>query len=289
MKLKSAILAVAGSILLWSATVMADSKPANPSALNPHAWEKLSVSLGAFVSNTNTGVRVGSGLGVDVDVEDVLGLETSDTVLRAEALWRFTPNRRHRLDASWFALRRAASRTIGEDFDIKDRHGNTITIRAGSQVDSHFDLDVIEAAYSYSFIQDDRLDLAAVGGLYVMPVRFGFKASGITDASGSLNFTAPLPVAGLRLDVALTPRLYLRTGSQIFAIDYQNFSGHLTQLRAAVELVPIKNVGVGIGVDSMRFAFEAKGEDYPNVDMRGTVEYEYTGIQLYGKLLFGRD
>lgn len=262
----------------------ADSPSANGSMNDP--WEKFSVSLGAFLSDTQSSVRVGGGLGVDVDVEKALGLESKTAVLRADSLWRFSHNRRHRLDASWFALRRSADRKIGEDFDIKDRNGNIVTVQAGSEVKSHFNLDIIETSYSYSFVQDDRVDLAVGGGFYVMPIRFGLDASGVTDTSGSLNFTAPLPVVGLRMDVALNPKWYVRTGSQLFYIQYQGFTGRLTQTRAAIEYLPVKHVGLGIGVDNMRFAFEGTGKDYPNVDLSGNVNFEYTGLQLYGKFLF---
>ncbi len=266
--------------------VFADSPPANPSALTPNPWEKFSVSLGAFISNTNTGVRIGSGVGLDVDVEEVLGLDAQTSVFRADSLWRFTRNRRHRLDASWFALRRTANRTVGEDFDIEDRHGNKTTIQAGSNIESHFDLDIIETAYSYSFLQDERVDLAGIFGVYVMPISFGLKSSGLVDAQGSLSFTAPLPAIGFRTDVAITPKWFLRSNAQIFAIEYENFSGYLSQIRAAVEFLPIRHVGIGIGVDSMRFGVEGKGEDYPGVDLRGNVDFQYTGLQLYGKVFF---
>jgi hypothetical protein len=264
----------------------ADSTPANPSALLPEPWEKFSVSLGTFLSNTESSVRLGSGLGLDLNIEDVLGLETKTSVLRAETFWRFSHNRRHRLDASWFALRRTANRTLGEDFDIKDSDGNTVTIQAGSNIESHFNLDIIQAAYSYSFIQDDRLDLAAVGGFYIMPINFGLTATRVTTAEKNLKFTAPLPVVGLRLDVALTPKWYLRTGSQFFYVEYGSFTGKLTELRAAVEFLPVKHFGVGLGVDSMRFRLAANSEDYPNINLNGKVELEYTGLQLYGKLRF---
>jgi hypothetical protein len=271
---------------LFVAGARADSTPQNPSALYPEPWEKFSVSLGAFLSNTTSGVRVGSGMGLDINLEDLLGMEDKTTVARAEAFWRFTPNRKHRLDASWFALRRSANRKVGEDFDIKDRNGNTVTINAGSDVSSHFNLDIIETAYSYSFIQDDRLDLAVSGGVYIMPIDFGLTATGASNADETMKFTAPLPVVGLRMDVALTPKWYLRTGSQFFYIQYQNFTGSLTQLRAAVEYLPFKHFGVGLGLDTMRFNMEATRESDPNIDFKGNVDFRYTGLQLYGKLRF---
>jgi hypothetical protein len=78
-------------------------------------WEKFGVDLGVFLFKTDSEFRIGSGLGVDIDVEDILGLDDSDTVFRTDASWRFSENRRHRLDFTWFSLRRDGSRKIGDD------------------------------------------------------------------------------------------------------------------------------------------------------------------------------
>jgi len=124
-------------------------------------WEKFSLNAGYFISNTNTNLSLGSGLGVTVDVEELLGLDTTNNVFRIDAFWRFTDNRRHRLDFTWFSFRRDGNRTIGQDIEYEDDEGNIITIPAGSQVNTKFNLDIYKAAYSYSFFQDDRMDLAA--------------------------------------------------------------------------------------------------------------------------------
>lgn len=85
-------------------------------------------------------------------------------------------------------------------------------------------------SYSYSFFQDDRVDLAVSIGVYVMPIDFGVKVSGVLDEGGSEKFTAPLPVFGLRL--------------------------------------------------------EAEGEDWPGIDLKGNVEFNYAGVQLYLRLFY---
>jgi len=69
----------------------------NP-ASNDTPWEKFSLNLGYFISHTNTDLRLGSGLGVTVDVEELLGLDATNSVFRVDTFWRFTENRRHRLD-----------------------------------------------------------------------------------------------------------------------------------------------------------------------------------------------
>ena len=254
--------------------------------LEKKPWEKFGANFGVFVSATDSNFRIGSGVGLDIDVEGLLGLDSTNSVFRTDALWRFSKNRRHRLDFTWFAFRRDGTKQIGRDFTIEDNNGNLITIDAGTNVNSFFDLDIYEVAYSYSFFQDDRIDLAAGLGLYILPMDFGISAAGLINEEGSARFTAPLPVLGLRMDIALTPKWFIRTGSQIFYLEYENFTGSVLEFRAALEYNPWKHVGIGLGLDALGVRVEADGEDYPEIDFKGNVEFNYTGLQLYLRIFY---
>ncbi|RLC19442.1 MAG: hypothetical protein DRI24_00140 [Deltaproteobacteria bacterium] len=250
-------------------------------------WEKFSFNVGAFMANSNTDLRFGSGVGVSVNVEEALGMDAENRVFRMEGYWRFTDNRRHRLGLSWFSFNRTGTKTVGEAIVIEPPEGDDITIPIGTEVESFFDLDIFQLDYSYSFIQDNRLDLAGQFGLYVMPMNFGISATGLVDEEGTQNFMAPLPVIGLKLDVLLAPKWYFRTGSQIFYLKYENFTGSLINLRSAVEYNPWKHVGFGLGIDAMRMGLQADGVgDYPGIDLKGNVQFDYTGVMLYGRVFF---
>jgi hypothetical protein len=254
--------------------------------LEEKPWEKFCVNTGVFLTALDSSVRFGSGLGVDIDVEKALDLNSTNTVFRADALWRFTQNRRHRIDFTWFSFRRDGNRQIVEDIIIEDDDGNTITIPSGSSVEAFFDLDIYELAYSYSFFQDDRIDLAAGIGIYVMPIDFGIKVSGLLDEDEEENFTAPLPVFSLRMDVALNPRWFIRTGAQVFYVEIDNFNGSIMEFRTALEYNPWKHVGIGLGFDTLGIRIESENEDWPGIDLNGKVEFNYAGLQLYLRLFF---
>ena len=275
------ILATAVLLLLTHQSVRAEEWN-----LEEKPWEKFGANFGVFMSATDTSFRIGSGVGLDIDVEELLDLDTTSTVFRTDALWRFSKNRRHRLDFTWFAFKRDGTKQIGQDITIEDGDGNPITIDAGTTINAFFDLDIYEVAYSYSFFQDDRIDLAAGLGLYIMPLDFGLKATGLIDEEGSAKFTAPLPVLGLRMDFALTPQWFIRTGSQIFYLKYENFTGSVLEFRAALEYNPWKHVGIGLGFDSLVVKVEADGQDYPEIDFKGNVEFNYTGFQLYLRIFY---
>ena len=56
--------------------------------------------------------------------------------------------------------------------------------------------------------------------------------------------------------------------------------------QGALEYVPWKHFGIGLGVDSFVMAAEADGEDYPMIDFTGYVEFSYVGLQLYATIPF---
>lgn len=249
-------------------------------------WETYGLSAGFFVSNLNTSFRLGSGIGVDVDAEELLDLDSTSNVFRVGGLWRFSDNKKHRVDLSWFAFHRSGSKTLAQDIEIENRDGDTVTINAGTRVKTAFDIDIYQLAYSYSFLQDDRIDFAASLGLYVMPIEYSIRAVGAANLEGKQDFTAPLPTFGLRLDIALTPTWYFRSGTQLFYLEYDQFTGSLLSSNTAIEYKPWKHVGIGLGIDSFNLSVEAKGEDYPSIDFRGNVDFEYVGAQLYARFFF---
>lgn len=245
-------------------------------------WDKFTINLGAFFSSSSSNVRLSAkGVGVGIDVEEALGLDVSTSVFRADGMWRFSDNRRHRADLSWFALRRSGETTLGQDIVIDD-----VTYPTGSQVNTEFDMDVFKAAYSYSFFQDDRMDIGAGLGLYIMPISFELNATGLLNGQAAESVTAPLPVFGLRADFALTPKWLLKSSIDFFYLEYEQFKGSVFDTKFAVEYKAFKHVGFGAGIENFNMAIEAEGEDYPEIDLVGKIEYRYLGAMLYATFYF---
>lgn len=55
---------------------------------------------------------------------------------------------------------------------------------------------------------------------------------------------------------------------------------------AAVEYKPWEHVGIGVGFDALQVDIEAEGEDWPEIDLNGKLQFNYTGLQLYLRLFF---
>ncbi|MDH3576178.1 MAG: outer membrane beta-barrel protein [Desulfobacteraceae bacterium] len=260
----------------WAKDADSDDKP----------WKKFNVDVGYFISNVDTNLSLGSGLGLTVNVEDLLGLDTNNNVFRIDAFWRFTDNLRHRFDFTWFSFRRDGSTTVGRDFTIKDKNDNEIEILAGTRVNSKFNLDIYRARYSYSFFQDDRMDLAFSIGAYVMPIDIGLQAAGLINFDETERFTAPLPTLGLRMDFAITPKWFLRSNFEIFYLEINEFTGTIYETNVAIEYIPWKHLGFGLAGNVFSLGIEADGEDYPGIDFKGELKFRYSGLLLYAKVPF---
>jgi len=245
-------------------------------------WEKFSVQGGAFFAALSNKVTVGSpGAGVAVDLEQALGLEAQNTVFRLGTLYRIGEKRRHRVDLDYLYFNRDSTKTLGQGILV-----DNVSLGAGTVVETTFNYQIIRAAYSYSFFQDDRMDLAASFGLFVMPIKFEMSASGLGANEGNFDFTAPLPAFGLRGDFAITPRWMLRTNLDLFYLEYAAFRGALVDARVAVEYNPWDHFGFGLGLDSFKLRLSAEDEDYPSVDFQGSINSQFFGVQLYARYFF---
>ena len=259
----------------------------------PYPWEKFYMDVGVYFASLDSGLTLGGskGLGLKLDVEDLLGLETSDVSYRLAAGYRIGKKRRHKLDLSWFRFHRDGENTIVEAIPIPPEIGGEPgdTIGPGT-IESVFNFDIYKLKYEYSFILDERADLNVGIGLFIMPIEFGvtYEAGGITSGSVEESITAPLPVVGLGFDFAITPKWIIRQQLEFFYLEYDNFEGGIQSLSVALEYFPWKHVGFGLGADGMNVHLKVSEEtDYPGLgDFVGTLDFAYIGAQLYMKFVF---
>ncbi len=245
-------------------------------------WERFSLSLGGFITTLDSTVVLGAkelGTGLEINVEDALNLDSSLTVFRGDAFVRLGSSKRHRLDFSYYDLRRSATRTLTKDLEIG---GNIYPI--GTTVDSSLDFQIIKGGYSYSLLQDNRVDIALGLGMFVIPIDLEVSAAGRRSTSESI--TAPLPFVHFRADIALTPKFFLRQTYELFYMEVNSFQGSLFNGLIALEYNPWKYIGFGLGYNIFRVALKAEGSDYPNIDFVGKIQLNYGGLLLYAKTWF---
>ena len=243
-------------------------------------WRNFNVNLGVNITDLDSSVRFGiAGVGLEIDVEDALGLDSSDTVFFGNGYYRFGSTRRHRFDFGYTGYRRDSSGVLAQNLPIFD-----LIIPEGETVQTSFDFDIIRVGYSYSLLKDDRMDLGIGGSLYVMPIEFSINST--SKGFKSEDITAPLPVLTLRGDFAITPKLFLKTNWDIFYLKIGDFKGSILSTTVALEYNVWKNVGFGLGFNDFRVDIEASGSDYPGIDFVGNIEFQFTGLNLYTKIFF---
>ena len=259
------------ALAMWVEQAVAE-QPVGP-------WEKWNLSVGAYAATLGTDVRVGTpGVGAQIDLENVLGLDSSETVVRIDAAYRFGSSLRHRWDFTWYDLSRDATRTLTEDINVD---GKIYPI--GTTVDSKYDLAFYNVRYSYSFLQDDRVDFAGSVGFHVTHIGLAVQAAGIGTAGDVV--TAPLPLVGGRLDVALTERWYVRSSIEFMYLKFGDFKGQMTDMTVGAEYRAWKNFAIGGGLNSVRLSLDADKES-SGVTMAGDMKSNILGLTLYGKLMF---
>jgi hypothetical protein len=243
-------------------------------------WEKGYISAGVFWADTDNSVRLGTpGVGIEFDVEDALDLENSQAVFRVDGGYRFGANNRHRIDFSWFDLSRDATKALEADVSLPD--GTILPI--GTTVRSQFDLAFYNVRYSYSFIKDDRIDFAGSLGLHVTKLGLFLEEVGGGDAGGD-SVTAPLPVIGGRLDVALTPKWYLRSSMELFYLEFDTFKGSLADTLLSAEYRAWKHFSLGLGLNSVRINVE--NNESLGLGFDGKLRSDFVGLMLFGRVIF---
>ena len=269
-------------LILFVAVLFIQPVHAESSDPADQPWDRFSFTLGGYIADINSSVTLGSGtlgLGASVDVEEALGLDSSMSVLKAGVRYRFGSTRRHMLGLQYYDFRRNSTKTLETDITWQDKK-----YPIGTTVESYLNIEVLKAGYSYAFFQDDRISLAASIGLFITPIEGGISAAGIGTAEERV--TAPLPVVGLQLDFAITPKLFLKQSLEVFYLEIGDFKGSINSFTIACEYNFWKNVGFGIGYDMFDLKIEANGSDYPNIDFIGKVEFKYSGLLLYTKVYF---
>jgi len=251
-------------------------------------WMRGYLSLGTYFATIDSAFRIGDsnlGIGIELDVEDFLGLDTSDSSFRIDAGYRFGITRRHKVDFSWFKFHREGTKFIDEQIEVPPELGGG-TLGPGD-FSTKFNFDIYKIKYEYSFVFDERVDLNVGLGLYIMPLDIGMSvvANGVFQGSMKEFITAPLPVFSLGFDFAITPKWIVRQQLELFHLEFGDFKGAISSYNVGLEWLNWKNVGIGLGLDSMQVKVEAGGSDYP-IDFTGNITFSYYGAQLYLKAYF---
>ena len=264
-------------------------EPPEFNAADPEAqpWDKGSLKLGGLIASFSSDLTFGvSGAqSGTINGEDLLGLDSTLTVFRADALFRPGKSRRHQLDFTYASYDRDGSATLSRELTIGDE-----TFPVGAHVSSVLNFDLIRGTYSYALLQNNTARIAVGLGVYAIPLEYGLQVqteSGRSVVEGA-DTTLPLPALALRAEVRLLPKLFLTADLDGLYLEISSFRGSLLDANLGLEYRVWKHLGFGLGYNFMGIHVdgEGSGSDYPGVNFVGSVDVQYSGLLLFGRATF---
>jgi len=269
------------TLTLGISTFTTNAQNADSLKNKAQTWDRFSLSFGGFLSSYNSGILFASkqlGVGINIDIEDALGLNSTTLAFRGNMNYNFGKKSRHSASIGYFGIVRNSTKVLDEELELGD---NTYPI--GTEIKSKFDLTILRAKYGYAFFQDDRISLGVTFGLFIMPVSLTVKA--LSQSEHKTEFTAPLPLLGLRTDFAITRKLFLKQNVEVLYLSIGSFTGGLLDLNVMLEHKTFEHIAFGIGVNSNRINISIENPD-SSIDFFGDIKMDYTGLLFYGKYYF---
>lgn len=241
--------------------------------------DKWMIRAGAYIiNNAKTKFSINSnlgGLGTTIDYQKDLGGEDSDTIPRFDAYYRFNP--KHRIDFTTFSIDRKGSRTLAIDPPIIIGDATY----SGETVNSDIKYTLYKVGYHYSFYHSPKVELGITAGLNITSYDLKFEDDTGTKVE-SAGITVPLPMFGLRMGYAITPKWYVHYVSEAFFIDIENtLKGALLNYELNTEYKIFKNFALGIGLARLGINVDVDDDDW-----RGSVSDSYAGYTVFGTLYF---
>ena len=241
--------------------------------------DKFMIRLGTYIiDGSDTQFSVNSdvaGLGTVIDFNRDLGGDTRDTVPRIDAYYRF--NERHRINFTSFAIDRKGSRVLAIDppiiIDGEDFSGGTIN--------SEIKYNLYKLGYGYSFYHSSKVELSLAAGLHVVSYDLKFSDT-VGNKIESVDVSAPLPMFGMHIGYAITPKWSVQYVSEAFFIELENaIKGALVSYELNTEYRLFKNLSIGAGFARRNINIEVNDNNW-----NGKVSDSYRGYTIFGAFYF---
>lgn len=263
--------------------ILSLSSPAITVAQDSNDWQSwplvdhFTIELHAMFPSLDTRVRVDASdqsPGTTISFEQNLGMSDTATLPALSLSWRFA--KKHKLGFNFLQLDRSGSAITTSEIRIGDE---VFTINL--PISSFFDMQIISLDYSYSFILDERKELALGLGLSIQDLAFGLlsndPASVIEIDSG---ITAPIPTFGLNGGYAFTDKWLGRIGFGYLSFDLaldseRQLSGDVLAGYASLQHKTFERVRFGLSYQyfDVRVNWSENG-------LYTSVGYEYYGPML---------
>lgn len=239
----------------------------------PELDDRVVLHLGAHFAEFKTDAAVGAGdvIGTMLRLEDLLEMESEQTVVRFDGHYRF--NSRHGLDVGFWTLDREGLAEVDEEIEFD---GTTYAL--GAEIASTFDVSWFRLGWRYTMLKTERGEAGVSAGLSVYDfsasldgqavVSDGMGGSTFEQARAEEDVLAPAPTVGMFVSYAMTPRLLFRARADLLNVEFGDLEARLLDMSLMVDWYFTRRVGVSVGAASTELGFKDTGDDPYSVDYR---------------------
>jgi opacity protein-like surface antigen len=240
--------------------------------------ERLRLSLGAVYLDSKTTVQVDSSAGTTgtlVNAENDFGISKEDFEAKFQLMLRVGERNRVRFD--YFSLDRTGSTTLDKDILFRN-----VELLPSDPVDSKLSIDVLSITYEYSFIHNERFELAAT--LAINDTDLSSRArvnTPLRHVDQTEDQAGPFPTIGLDGTYVISKRFYLDGRIAYFKAHLDNLDGSLGfyELSALYRLRP--NISFALGYELVRAHLLSS-----KVSQAGLFDFNTQGPEAYLRVAF---
>jgi hypothetical protein len=250
---------------------------AEPSYLGGN--ETFRITIGGLIGSTSPSLSL-NGTAVDgtrIDFSRDGGESVNSFTASGE--WRFA--RKHRVSLLWYATSRSETYTLANDVVIGDT-----TIPAGASLTPELSNDFFFVNYRYSFVKNDKVEIAALLGLYGSNWTFditaeNFPGNPTRTFSQDASTTLPLPVVGASLDWYITPRWTATTSLSGMAAKIGDIDGSTWVFTVSTDYMVWRNFGIGLAYMHADIDATVTKDNF-----NGNIGYTTNNFLFYGVVKF---
>ncbi|WP_413291169.1 hypothetical protein [Bdellovibrio sp. HCB337] len=243
--------------------------------------EKFLIHIGYFLPSFTTKLGIASdtlGRGDEVSIEDDLGLDTTQNVVRTDVSWRFAE--KHRVELGYFVFNRNGEKTLTRELQIGDE-----VFPVSATINTSFKFQIVPFYYYYSFIKTPEMELAGGLGLQWSTMKasiIGSSSLGNEDASRDAEATAdgPLPLISADFVYYFNPKWDFGVNIGLFSYKTaqvnKTYQGNVATATISTDYWFADNFGVGAALNWFALDVDVEARLW-----NGTMNYQYWGPQLF--------
>lgn len=245
----------------------------------PILTDSVDFIVGGYLIALDTSAALGGayGLGSVLQLEEILGLDTHQNLLRLGIDWNVA--RKHSIGLTWFDISRSASGFFEESVDFLD-------LTFAGHYESTFNVSYYGFEYRYSLINNNRIDAGFSLGVstFDLSVSIAGEATVIGDdpsqpeievREAAADILAPVPAFGMFIDYAITRRLIVGSTVQYIDLTVGDYDGRFMDLAFTVDYFVSRHFSIGGGLASTDITFADTGDDPYRID------YRYSGVLFH--------